>query len=74
MRRKTGPVKVADVARMPSTAPWYARFNAALAGFVVVAQSLGARELLGIGLVVVASLGASWPTRGGSVPLTGSRR
>jgi inner membrane transporter RhtA len=32
---------------------------AALAGFIVVGQSLTARELAGIGLVVVASLGAS---------------
>jgi inner membrane transporter RhtA len=39
---------------------------AALAGFVVIGQSLGARELLGIGLVVVASFGASLATRAGS--------
>ena len=32
---------------------------AALAGFVVLGQDLGARELLGIALVVVASAGAA---------------
>jgi inner membrane transporter RhtA len=32
---------------------------AALAGFVVLGQALGARELVGIALVVVASVGAS---------------
>jgi inner membrane transporter RhtA len=36
---------------------------AALAGFLVVGQSLTARELVGIGLVVVASLGASQRAR-----------
>jgi len=36
---------------------------AALAGFVVIGQSLSAREVAGIGLVVVASLGASRRTR-----------
>jgi inner membrane transporter RhtA len=36
---------------------------AALAGFIVVGQSLGARELAGIALVMVASLGASLRAR-----------
>jgi inner membrane transporter RhtA len=40
---------------------------AALAGFIVVGQGLSARELVGIGLVVVASLGASRTIRKPSV-------
>ena len=32
---------------------------AALAGFVVLGQALGARALLGIALVIIASVGAS---------------
>jgi inner membrane transporter RhtA len=36
---------------------------AALAGFIVIGQGLSARELVGIGLVVVASVGASQTVR-----------
>ena len=36
---------------------------AALAGFVVLGQDLGVRELVAIGLVVVASVGVSLETR-----------
>ncbi len=42
---------------------------AALAGFVLVGQSLAGRELVGIGLVVIASLGASRRVR--EAPLSG---
>ena len=38
---------------------------AALAGFVVLGQDLGAREVVAIGLVVVASIGV---TRGSPAP------
>jgi inner membrane transporter RhtA len=37
---------------------------AALAGLVVLGQDLGARELLAIGMVVVASAGAASLNRG----------
>ncbi len=36
---------------------------AALAGFLVIGQSLSVRELIGIALVVVASVGASTAAR-----------
>jgi inner membrane transporter RhtA len=36
---------------------------AALAGFIVIGQGLSARELVGIALVVVASVGASQTVR-----------
>jgi inner membrane transporter RhtA len=36
---------------------------AALAGFIVIGQSLSVRELIGIALVVVASVGASTAAR-----------
>jgi inner membrane transporter RhtA len=36
---------------------------AALAGFVIIGQALSGRELVGIGLVVIASLGASLGAR-----------
>jgi inner membrane transporter RhtA len=36
---------------------------AALAGLIVLGQSLSARALAGIALVVVASIGASWTAR-----------
>ncbi|MGB9185887.1 MAG: EamA family transporter [Solirubrobacteraceae bacterium] len=36
---------------------------AALAGFVILGQNLSARDLVGIALVVVASVGASWRAR-----------
>ena len=38
-REKTGPPKVADVAMPPVTAPWYDRFNAALA--VKITEGVG---------------------------------
>jgi hypothetical protein len=38
-RSRTGPPKVADVVRPAPTAPWYARFNAALA--VKITQGVG---------------------------------
>jgi len=41
---------------------------AALAGLLVLGQGLGARALLGIALVVTASVGASRRTRGSRVP------
>jgi len=40
---------------------------AALAGFIVVGQGLSSRELAGIGLVIVASVGASRSARGAPV-------
>jgi len=42
---------------------------AAFAGFLVLGQGLGARALLGIALVVIASVGASRRTRDPGVPL-----
>ncbi len=42
---------------------------AALAGFIVLGQSLSARSLLGVGLVVIASVGASRRARGAPVPI-----
>jgi inner membrane transporter RhtA len=42
---------------------------AALAGFVVLGQGLAARELLGIALVVIASVGAARRTRKAPVPV-----
>jgi len=38
-RRKSGPPKVADVTKMAPTAPWYDRFNAALA--VKITEGVG---------------------------------
>jgi inner membrane transporter RhtA len=42
---------------------------AALAGFVVLGQSLSAREGIGIALVVVASAGASLASRRAAAPV-----
>lgn len=42
---------------------------AALAGFIVLGQSLSARSLLGVGLVVIASVGASRRARGAPFPI-----
>jgi len=36
---------------------------AALAGLIVLGQGLAARELIGIALVVIASVGAAWGSR-----------
>jgi inner membrane transporter RhtA len=36
---------------------------AALAGLIVLGQGLSARSLLGMALVVVACIGASWQSR-----------
>ena len=51
--------------RPPATGPW----TAALAGLIVLGQSLAGRALVGIALVVIASVGAS--RRMGEAPLPG---